>query len=568
VNVVTVFWTSAVDAGVQTTLPSFYSAITNSTFYDLLSEYATNVTPVGGGSGTNQSIGRGNAGGTFTIAPSQCNTVAPCVIDDTAIQAELVAQINGGHLPAPELDNNGKDNTLYMVYFPVNVTITMQGSQSCVVFCAYHGTTTGTFNSQSIDFGYGVFPDMGPTSACSLGCGNATNHLDNTTSVSSHELAEAATDIDVGFATTFAPPLAWYDPNNNNGEIGDICNAQQATVTAGGKNWVVQKQWSNALNACVAAGQHPVFQASAPASATSGVAFNLTVTAQNPSSGGTMKSFIGTAHFTSSDGAATLPFDYTFTNSDQGTHVFNVTLNTSGNQTVVATDTVNSAVKATASISVGGASGPLSLSTTALSFPSTPFGTVSKALLVTASNANSFAIAVSSVSITGTNSGDFVIASNTCGGSIAANSSCKIGVAFAPATTGLKQATLMLSDSATNNPQLVSLSGTGTPQIKLTPATAKFGTILVGSTSLAKIFTFKNLLKTAVTLGTINITGANAGDFAIVSTTCGASVAGKASCTMTLTFSPTATGLRKATLQVPNNAIPNLITSALSGTGK
>ncbi len=565
VNVITVFWGNNVDAGEQTTMPSFYAAITDSTYFDLLSEYATNVTPVGGGSGTNQSVGRGSAGGTYTITPSQCGS-GPCTIDDTAIQAELLTQINGGHLPAPALDNNGNPTSLYMVYFPPNVTITQQGSQSCVVFCAYHGTGSGTFSSKTIDFGYGVFPDLS-RGACALGCGNASTYLDNATSVSSHELVEAVTDVDVGLAATISYPLAWYD--SVNGEIGDICNGQQATVTAGGKSWVVQKQWSNALNACVATGKHPVLQSSAPASASSGVPFNLTLTAQNPTSGGTMASFIGTVHFSSSDSAAVLPADYSFTNTDQGSHLFNVTLNTSGSQTVTATETVNGAITASSTISVGGGgNGPLTVSPTSLTFPSTAFLTTSKTLFVTAKNANTVAITVSSVGLTGTNAGDFVIKSNTCGASIAPNVSCKIGVAFAPGTIGLKQATLMLSDSATNSPQLVSLSGTGTPQIKLTPATAGFGTILVGSTSAAKVFTFKSLLTTPVTLGTISITGANAGDFAISSTTCGTSVVAKGSCTITLTFSPTATGLRKATLQVPNNATPNPITSALSGTGK
>ena len=60
-----------------------------------------------------------------------------------------------------------------------------------------------------------------------------------------HSRVEATTDPAVGLATVFGPPLAWYDPNN--GEIGDICNAIQGT-SAG---FVVQKEWSNAANACV-----------------------------------------------------------------------------------------------------------------------------------------------------------------------------------------------------------------------------------------------------------------------------------------------------------------------------
>ena len=488
VNVVTVFWTNAVDAGVQTTMPQFYSAITNSVFYDLVSEYATNVTPVGGGSGTNQSMGRGTTGGTFTIAPSKCNNGKPCTIDDTAIQTELLAQISGGFLPAPELDNSGNVNTLYMIYFPLNVTITLQGSHSCVVFCAYHGTTTAQLNSKNI--AYGVFPDMGPLSGCFGGCGSNPDYIKDTTSVSSHELVEAATDIDVGIANVFAPPLAWYDPNN--GEIGDICNAQQATVTAGGSSWVIQKQWSNAFNACVSVGQHPIYKLTAPANATPGTAFSLTVTAQNPSSGGTMASYIGTVHFTSSDGAASLPSDYTFTNADQGTHTFSITLHTTGSQTVTGTDTVNSAITDVATISVGGGgNGPLTVSPTSIPFANTKAGTASATKLVTVTNSNSVAVTVSSYGITGANPGEFVIKSNTCGASIAAGSSCKVGVAFAPASLGAKSAALTITDSATNSPQSVNLTGTGIAAVKLTPIKLAFLKTKVGQTSVAKTSYFQ-----------------------------------------------------------------------------
>ena len=47
------------------------------------------------------------------------------------------------------------------------------------------------------------------------------------------------------------PPLAWYD--RNNGEIGDICNGQQGTTVGGdGVTYVIQLEFSNAANNCVA----------------------------------------------------------------------------------------------------------------------------------------------------------------------------------------------------------------------------------------------------------------------------------------------------------------------------
>ena len=234
---------SQVSQGGTPSISSFYGDIlgANSGFVNLLSQYDT---PASGG--TNQTIGNGTFSGLFQIVPSSGNNGS--TIDDTQIQSELLAQISAGHLPAPALDAAGNVNTLYMIYFPPGKSITLQGSGSCVAggFCAYHGTTSSTLNSKNIL--YGVFPDFQPPSGCSSGCGTSTTS-NNYTSVSTHELAEAITDADVGIATTFSPPLAWYDMTN--GEIGDICNGQQGNYVANGTTYTLQLLFSNAANNCV-----------------------------------------------------------------------------------------------------------------------------------------------------------------------------------------------------------------------------------------------------------------------------------------------------------------------------
>jgi hypothetical protein len=230
----------------NTTTPNmgtFFSDLTgsNSGYATFLSQYNT---PASGG--TNQTIGTGTFDGLFQIVPSAGNNGS--TIDDTQIQAELLAQINAGHLPAPVLDAAGNVNTVYMFYFPPGKTITQGGSSSCVGggFCAYHGTTSTTLNGKNVL--YGVHPDMQAGSGCSSGCGTSTV-FGNYTSVTSHELTEAITDADVGIATTFAAPLAWYDMTN--GEIGDICNGQQGSYTANGTAYTVQLEFSNSANNCV-----------------------------------------------------------------------------------------------------------------------------------------------------------------------------------------------------------------------------------------------------------------------------------------------------------------------------
>lgn len=224
------------------TMGNFFSDVlgTNSGYIGLLSQYSTNIS-----GGTDQIIGNGTFGGIFQITPSAGNNGS--TIDDSNIQAELLAQINAGHLPAPGLDAAGNVNTIYMIYFPPGKTITDQGFTSCIAggFCAYHSTTSNTLNSKHLL--YGVLPDF-QTGGCSTGCG-ASSVFGNYTTVTSHELSETITDADVGIAGGIAAPLAWYDPNN--GEIGDICNLEQGSYTADGTTYTIQLEFSNAANNCV-----------------------------------------------------------------------------------------------------------------------------------------------------------------------------------------------------------------------------------------------------------------------------------------------------------------------------
>jgi hypothetical protein len=211
-------------------LAGFYTGVTNSPYFDWLSEYNTPT----------QTIGRGTYAGDHAITPAASRNKA--TISDANIQAELNAQITAGHLPAPTA------NTLYSVHFPKGKHISQGGTKSCVAggFCAYHGTFVR--NGQYVY--YSVLPDMSAGSGCDTGCGTGTA-FGNQTSVASHELIEAVTDAAVGKATTFAAPLAWYDQNN--GEIGDICNGVQGTVAGGnGTTYTIQKEWSNSRGACVA----------------------------------------------------------------------------------------------------------------------------------------------------------------------------------------------------------------------------------------------------------------------------------------------------------------------------
>jgi hypothetical protein len=80
--------------------------------------------------------------------------------------------------------------------------------------------------------------------------------------------------------------------------------------------------------------------------------FDLTVTALDPY-GNVDVNYTGTVTFTSSDSAAQLPDDYPFPSNAGGVAVFTITLNTSGEQTVTATDISDDSITGTATILVG-----------------------------------------------------------------------------------------------------------------------------------------------------------------------------------------------------------------------
>jgi hypothetical protein len=236
-----------------------------------------------------------------------------------------------------------------MIFFPPGKTITQGGSSSCVAggFCAYHGTTSTLLNGKNVL--YGVMPDMQSGLCSTGGCGNG-GVFGNYTSVTSHELTEAITDADVGIATTFAPPLAWYDMVN--GEIGDICNGQQGTYTANGTAYTIQLEFSNAANNCVlppAGAPTPDFSITAtPASQTvtagAGTSYTTTVTASN--------GFTGVVSFSVSG----LP-------TGAGAS-FNPTSVTGSGSSTLSVSTSSTTPAGTYTLTVTGTSGTLSHSTT------------------------------------------------------------------------------------------------------------------------------------------------------------------------------------------------------------
>ena len=210
------------------------------------------------------------------------------------------------------------------------------------------------------------------------------------------------------------------------------------------------------------------------------------------------------------------------------------------------------------------------LSTTSLSFGSEALGYTSASQTVTLTNAGTAALSFAGTYLTGANIGDFS-KSTQCAASVPPGGTCSFILRFTPAATGTRTAILNLSDNAVKSPQQVALSGTGTsgtntPIVQLSTTSLTFGTDAVGHTSASQTVTLTNIGTVALNFHSSYLTGANVGDFS-KSTQCAASVAPGGTCTFTLTFKPTATGNRGATLNLSDNANMSPQQVSLTGTG-
>jgi hypothetical protein len=138
-------------------------------------------------------------------------------------------------------------------------------------------------------------------------------------------------------------------------------------------------------------------------------------------------------------------------------------------------------------------------------------------------------------------------------------------VTFKPQAINTRTAAVTITDNAAGNPQSVPLTGVGT-QVKLSATAINYGSVTVGTASTKNV-TFTNSGTTKVDITSIAISGTNATDFTETNT-CGTSVAGKKSCTISVTFTPSAKGKRAGTLSVNDDGGGSPQNVALSGTGK
>lgn len=202
----------------------------------------------------------------------------------------------------------------------------------------------------------------------------------------------------------------------------------------------------------------------------------------------------------------------------------------------------------------------ITLSATSLSFAAQAVGSQSPAQVVTVTSSGNAPVTFGTPSMTG----DFVEADTCAGQTLAVGASCTFSVSFAPTQTGARSGLLNIYSNISGGQATVNLSGSGTAPaaVVLTPASLSFPATVVNHTSATKIITVANTGGTPASVGAITVSG----DFAIAANTCATTLPAQTSCSLSITFIPTASGSRTGVLTVTDSV--GTQTAQLSGTGQ
>ena len=201
----------------------------------------------------------------------------------------------------------------------------------------------------------------------------------------------------------------------------------------------------------------------------------------------------------------------------------------------------------------------ITLSASALSFGPQAVATQSSPQIVTVTSSGNAPIVFSTEEATG----DFVEHDTCVGQTIPVGGTCTFSISFAPTQTGARTGQLIMYANIPGGQATVSLSGTATApaSIVLTPVTLSFPSTIVNQTAAAQIITVANTGDNPATLNAPAITG----DFTIAASTCGSTLAAQSACSLSIAFTPTASGTRTGVLTMTDSV--GTQTAQLSGDG-
>ena len=205
--------------------------------------------------------------------------------------------------------------------------------------------------------------------------------------------------------------------------------------------------------------------------------------------------------------------------------------------------------------------GPVLLSNVSLNFGTNAIGVQTAPLVETIKNNQSANLNISAVSIA---SGDFTQTNNCVGQAIAPQGTCTVSVYLTPSASGLRTASLLITDDASNSPQTIALAGTGaSSSLSFSPTTLAFGSQPLNTPSTGQSITVTNSGFSDVTISSILASGS----YTETDSCGGVLLTPGQTCSITVTFNPAYTGSIPGTVTINDNAAgaPHIVT--LSGTG-
>lgn len=220
-RVVTVTYDGDPKAGL---LETFGDTITSSRWWDTVRDGFCDL--------NGNCVGRGAGGGHVHLGTppllkyaDSTETSAPSTIKDF-----VARHIEDGTFPPPD------PNTVYAIYFPSSVSVTLDGAISCSQFSAFHNSTVVAARgdsdadaaTSSMKVAYVIVPRCSSSDAA-------------LTVAASHELAEAATDPYVSARAYYMTAPVW---TRFGGENADLCVSLGADDAYAEGPFFVQRAWS------------------------------------------------------------------------------------------------------------------------------------------------------------------------------------------------------------------------------------------------------------------------------------------------------------------------------------
>ncbi len=206
----------------------------------------------------------------------------------------------------------------------------------------------------------------------------------------------------------------------------------------------------------------------------------------------------------------------------------------------------------------------ISVSPTALSYPTQDLGVASSPVVLTINNTGGAPMANVGFQIAGLSATSFSTGATTCGAALNNGNSCTVHVLFTPAAAGGAEATLTISSSTLGVKAVqVAVTGTGyAPDgINVSPAEMSFTVAAVGQSSAAQTVTITNSSSIAAS-GFAMTVGA---PFGLTQNNCGTNLAAAASCSVGVVYTPTTNGDSAGALTIASSV--NAATVILNGIG-